>query len=222
MDFSQKVSKHLLMNLRRVQSKYHYSFETVILYPSFPRYSCTNFPPIFSCRKVFLFLQKLLSFVEMTNPDLCFHLRLQATAAANRCAIASKDHKPHDYFAPIAYEFLSEAFLTYEAEISESSAQKKAMTKIIGTLLFCECFDTSDYEALITKTTQYAARLLKKTDQCSMILRSSHLFFKDEVCPLCHYLKIYLCHTYLLYIILVLHSIHTRTLNAYWNVYNEH
>lgn len=54
------------------------------------------------------------------------------------------------------------------------------MIKMIGILLSCECFETTDYEALITKTTQYAARLLKKTDQCSMVLMCSHLFFKNE------------------------------------------
>lgn len=140
--------------------------------------------PVFSkltnCRKIFLFVQKLLSFVEMTNPDLCFSLRLQATTAANRCAIISTEHKDKSDFSPIAYEFMSEAFLTYEAEITDSSAQKNAMIKMIGILLSCECFETTDYEALITKTTQYAARLLKKTDQCSMVLMCSHLFFKNE------------------------------------------
>ena len=126
-------------------------------------------------------MQKLLSFVEMTDPALCFSLRLQAAAAANRCAISSKLYNGNGDLAPITYEFMSEAFLTYESEITDSSAQKNAMVKIMGVLLSCHCFDKTDYEALITKTTQYAARLLKKTDQCSMVLMCSHLFFKDEV-----------------------------------------
>ena len=117
----------------------------------------------------------------MTNPDLCFNLRLQAAAAANRCALASVLYDRQGDLAPIAYEFMTEAFLTYEAEITDSTAQKNAMIKMIGILLSCECFEKTDYEALITKTTQYAARLLKKTDQCSMVLMCSHLFFKHEV-----------------------------------------
>mmetsp|Transcript_3158 Transcript_3158/g.4613 ORF Transcript_3158/g.4613 Transcript_3158/m.4613 type:complete len:1282 (-) Transcript_3158:2285-6130(-) len=141
-------------------------------------------PLVFSkeinCRKIFLFLQKLLSFVEMTNSDLCFNLRLQAAAAANCCALIAEKYDHKSDLAPIAYEFMTEAFLIYEAEITESSAQKNAMVKMIGILLSCDCFERTDYEALITKTTQYAARLLKKTDQCTMVLMCSHLFFKDE------------------------------------------
>ena len=153
-----------------------------------------------------MFVQKLLSFVEMTNPDLCFSLRLQAATAANRCAIMSVEHKDSTDFSPIAYEFMTEAFLTYEAEITDSSAQKNAMIKMIGILLSCECFETTDYEALITKTTQYAARLLKKTDQCSMVLMCSHLFFKDEVSLTCVIntncaLDSYLCFNILLFLL---------------------
>ena len=117
----------------------------------------------------------------MSDPKLCFSLRLYAAVAANNCAIVSSNIDVNNDFAPIAYEFVSEAFLTYESEISDSTAQKNAMTRIIGVLLSCECFDTAAYEALITKTTQYSARLLKKTDQCTMVLLCSHLFFKDEV-----------------------------------------
>ncbi|KAJ0396104.1 hypothetical protein ATCC90586_005304 [Pythium insidiosum] len=35
----------------------------------------------------------------------------------------------------------------------------------------------SNYEVLATKTTQYAAKLLKKTDQVSMVLNCAHLFW---------------------------------------------
>ena len=136
---------------------------------------------LLSCRKIFLFVQKLLSFVEMTSAELCFNLRLQAASAANNCAAISAKYDNRTDLATIAYEFMSEAFLTYEAEITESSAQKAAMMKIIGVLLCCNRFQKSDYETLITKATQNSARLLKKTDQCSMVLMCSHLFFKDEV-----------------------------------------
>ncbi len=118
----------------------------------------------------------------MTSAELCFNLRLKAASAANNCAVASTKFGNDGDFATIAYEFMSEAFLTYEAEITESSAQREAMMKIIGVLLACDNFHRSDYETLITKATQNSARLLKKTDQCSLVLMCSHLFFKDEVC----------------------------------------
>lgn len=51
-----------------------------------------------------------------------------------------------------------------------------------GTLLACQGFDAADYDALATKTAQYAAKLLKKPDQCRMVTLCSHLFWApDEV-----------------------------------------
>ena len=57
-------------------------------------------------------------------------------------------------FSAIAYEFVKEGLLIYECEISDSKAQVRALTNIIGTLLNCRNFPTEDYEALITKTAQ--------------------------------------------------------------------
>jgi vacuolar protein sorting-associated protein 35 len=83
-------------------------------------------------------------------------------------------------FTSIAYDFLTQAFLVYEDKISESSAQIYAITSIVGSLLSCRTFEKSDYEALITKTAQYAAKLLKKPDQCRMVCLCSRLFFVGE------------------------------------------
>jgi len=65
----------------------------------------------------------------------------------------------------------------YECEISESKAQVRCLTAVIGTLLRCKYFPTEDYEALITKVAQYANKLLKKPDQCRMVSMCSHLFW---------------------------------------------
>merc|ERR1712127_155823 len=43
--------------------------------------------------------------------------------------------------------------------------------------LECTTFEKAEYEALITKTVQYAAKLLKKPDQCRMVCLCSRLFY---------------------------------------------
>ena len=48
---------------------------------------------------------------------------------------------------------------------------------MVGTLIQTRRFEESDYDALATKTTQYAAKLLKKPDQCRMVAMASHLFY---------------------------------------------
>lgn len=80
-------------------------------------------------------------------------------------------------FTSIAYDFLTQAFLIYEDKISDSVAQTRAITLIVGSLLSCKSFEKTDYELLITKTAQYAAKLLKKPDQCRMVCLCSRLFY---------------------------------------------
>ena len=76
----------------------------------------------------------------------------------------------------ISYEFIKDAFLLYESEISDSKAQVRSLTAIVGSLLNCRYFTVEDYEALITKAAQYANKLLKKPDQSRMIALCAHLF----------------------------------------------
>ena len=71
---------------------------------------------------------------------------------------------------------MKDAFLLYESEISDSKAQVRCLTAIIGSLLNCKHFSDEDYEALITKAAQYANKLLKKPDQSRMVTLCSHLF----------------------------------------------
>ena len=71
---------------------------------------------------------------------------------------------------------MKDAFLLYEIEISDSKAQVRCLTAVIGTLLNCKNFSDDDYEALITKAAQYANKLLRKPDQSRMVVLCSHLF----------------------------------------------
>jgi vacuolar protein sorting-associated protein 35 len=82
-------------------------------------------------------------------PDLSLRLFLNAAQAADEFA-----------YSAIAYEFFKEALLIYESEVSDSKAQVRALTVIIGTLLSCRHFSTEDYEALITKVAQVVSAIL--------------------------------------------------------------
>ena len=59
---------------------------------------------------------------------------------------------------------MSQAFILYEDELPDSKAQLQALHLMVGTLLQSSGFDAPDYDALATKTTQYAAKLFKKPD----------------------------------------------------------
>ncbi|EED89796.1 predicted protein, partial [Thalassiosira pseudonana CCMP1335] len=138
-----------------------------------------------NCRKILVFLQKSVAILSPNNPELAFKLYLEIAVATDHLAHATLPNfqNASTEFSGIAYDFTTQAFLVYEDEISESKAQIRAITSMVGSLLSCRSFERADYEALITKTAQYAAKLLKKPDQCRMVCVCSRLFYvggKDD------------------------------------------
>mmetsp|Transcript_3333 Transcript_3333/g.3693 ORF Transcript_3333/g.3693 Transcript_3333/m.3693 type:complete len:1210 (-) Transcript_3333:510-4139(-) len=158
----------------------------------------SRFQKQMTCRKLFVFLQKTIALLAPHHPELTLKLYLETAIAADNCAALTLRNNPHLYqtpnathnakqlslqkqkcdFTALSYELVSQAFVLYEDEImSDSKAQQRVITQMVSTLLTCTTFGKSDYEGLITKTTQYAAKLLKKPDQCKMVTLCSHLFF---------------------------------------------
>ena len=135
-----------------------------------------------SCRKVYVFLQKTVAMLARGNPELGLKLYFQIANSADRCALAANmsGSKEGPEFSAVTYEIMAQAFLLYEDEVSDSKAQQRGIVGMVGTLLACRTLELDDYEALITKTAQYAAKLLKKSDQCKMVTLCSHLFFTGE------------------------------------------
>jgi len=133
-----------------------------------------------NCRKLFVFLQETAAMIAQGDPELGFKLYLQIASVADRCAIAAnavgKTEEGSEYSA-IAYEIMAQAFLLYEDEVSDSKAQQRSIVSMVGTLLACRTFEKDDYDALVTKTAQYAAKLLKKADQCKTVMLCAHLFY---------------------------------------------
>lgn len=142
--------------------------------PLFPTFSKNV-----NCRKILVFLQKSVAILSPNNPELAFKLYLEIAVATDHLAHATLPNfqNASTEFSGIAYDFTTQAFLVYEDEISESKAQIRAITSMVGSLLSCRSFERADYEALITKTAQYAAKLLKKPDQCRMVCVCSRLFY---------------------------------------------
>ena len=52
--------------------------------------------------------------------------------------------------------------------------------QIIGTLQMVTVFTDEEYDTLITGTTKYAAKLLKKTDQCRMVAQCAHQYLDAD------------------------------------------
>lgn len=126
--------------------------------------------PQFGSKKVLGMVLEVLTAMATSFGELSLNLFLNAALAADEFN-----------YSAISYEFLKEALLTYESDVTNSKAQARVLNKIVGTLLMCRNLPAEDYEALITKTAQYANKLLRKPDQSRMITLCSHLFWPKAV-----------------------------------------
>lgn len=80
-------------------------------------------------------------------------------------------------YSTIAYEYIVQGFALYEESIEDQKSQQKLLEAFVGTLLSLESLSNEDYERLITRTAQFAAKLFKKQDQCRVVALCAYLFY---------------------------------------------
>jgi vacuolar protein sorting-associated protein 35 len=120
-------------------------------------------------RRIFKFAHDTATALARTQegqPEQSFALFLACANGADRAG-----------FDTIAYEFLTQAFVVYEQEISDSRAQFAALSLLIGTLQQMQSLQDEVYEAVATKCAVHATKLLKKPDQARAVYRCAHLFW---------------------------------------------
>eukprot|EP00300_Choanocystis_sp_HF-7_P036362 c5220_g1_i1.p1 GENE.c5220_g1_i1~~c5220_g1_i1.p1 ORF type:complete len:793 (+),score=232.44 c5220_g1_i1:41-2380(+) len=125
-------------------------------------------------RMLFKFVHETLKVLAPYAPDVSLRLFLQAAHAADLCGAET-----------ISYEFVTQAFSTYEDELgADSKAQGAALHLIIATLQQLHSFNEESRDALMTKCAQYSAKLVKRQDQARAVAKVSHLFWgKNETDP---------------------------------------
>ncbi|KAL3662715.1 hypothetical protein V7S43_012121 [Phytophthora oleae] len=120
-------------------------------------------------REVLQFVHEMVTALASKQDALsvsCVHLFLQCALVADSCA-----------FEAVAYEFITQAFIVYEDQITLAREQWRALELMVASLRATRNLSSANYEVLATKTTQYAARLLKKNEQALMVLNCAHLFW---------------------------------------------
>jgi len=120
-------------------------------------------------KKLFGFIHESISVLTSHYPALALRLFLSAAQTADRLE-----------FEAIAYEFVAQAFIAYEDELSESRAQYAAINLIVAALQTMSNFTQENYDTLVSKATQHCAKLLKKTDQCRAVTNCALLFWTGE------------------------------------------
>ncbi|KIZ01214.1 hypothetical protein MNEG_6746 [Monoraphidium neglectum] len=83
----------------------------------------------------------------------------------------------------LTYEFFEQAFTLYEDAIADSRAKVTALQAIVGTLHRCHSITPDNRDALSQAVAAYAAKLLKRADQCRAACGTSHLWWQDGPAP---------------------------------------
>lgn len=120
-----------------------------------------------AAKKVFQFIHEILTVLAGVDEyqNIALYMFLEAAKACDNFN-----------FESIAYAFISKAFALYE-DTANSKQRVRALQQVIGTLHGCVNFSEENYDTLIKNTSKYAAKLLKKEDQCSLVCQCTHLFW---------------------------------------------
>jgi len=131
-------------------------------------------PPAVSVKKVFQFMHKTNTAMVKEAPEVALQQWLVAGLAADQ---ADRNSESPGAYEPICYEFLTQALICFEEEISESSRQYEGIFTLVGTLTQITCLDGENFDTIAQKIAQHGARLLKKPMQCRAVAACSHLFW---------------------------------------------
>ncbi|XP_043489865.1 vacuolar protein sorting-associated protein 35 isoform X4 [Polistes fuscatus] len=125
------------------------------------------------CQKIFQFCHTTITaLLKAELAELPLRLFLQGAIAIGEIR--------YNNFEIVAYEFISQAFLIYEDEISDSKAQLAAITLIIATFEQMSCFSEENAEPVRNQCALYASKLLRKPDQCRGVATCSHIFWSGK------------------------------------------
>jgi len=136
-------------------------------------------PKKISCRKVFVFIQQTISAFAQSCPDRGIKLYLEAALTSDKIGSGFLEGSDDRIiYGSITFELFSQSFLLYEKYVmADSRIQCRCVTFVIATLLACRSLAKKEYEELIMKTSKFAAKMIKISEQCEMVTRCAHLFY---------------------------------------------
>ena len=116
------------------------------------------------------------------------NLYIDIALAADNMAVIDKDRHNSKALMQIALELMSQGILLHEEDITDSNnlydtplltlgISDVFFVEIIGALIALKTLNDDEYERLITKATQFSAKLVRKPEQCRMVTLCAHLFY---------------------------------------------
>jgi len=120
-----------------------------------------------------LFTQQTIAILAQRKLETGIKLHLEAALLADQFGRISDRAE----YAPIVNEFFSQAFALYEGNPVDSKIQCRLIIAMIGKLVETRSLGKEEYESLIMKTAQFAAKVQNKPQQCEMVSMCAYLFY---------------------------------------------
>lgn len=132
------------------------------------------------CAIASLFPDFVLNF-QHPVPANCQTRPQQLRSAAYQSAACNRfDLSPDCFRCRMRITFMYvQAFTLYEESVADSRQKVTALHAIVGTLHRCYVFNSDNRDALTQSVTSYAAKLLKRADQCRAVCAASHLAWQE-------------------------------------------
>ncbi|PFH36429.1 putative vacuolar sorting protein 35 [Besnoitia besnoiti] len=132
--------------------------------------------PSVSAKKVFQFVHGSCTQLVQCDGQTALRLFLMSAIVADNANL-----RVAGSYEAITYEYLTQALVCYEEEISDSKSQFNLISEFVGSVVgHIHTLEKENHENISAKITQHAAKLLKRPDQCRAILACSHLFWNNE------------------------------------------
>ena len=105
--------------------------------------------------KIFKILAEIINVLQAQFPEQALRLNLQAAQAINNLSSVTE-------LEDQAYEFMSQAYIIFEEEITETEQKVTALNLIVSTLYTLSCFGAENFDTLSANAISYSGKLLKK------------------------------------------------------------
>lgn len=76
---------------------------------------------------------------------------------------------------------MAEALLLYESQISDSAKKQELLIMIINHCMKLSCLSDENYDTLVSNIISYCSKILKKNEQCQILLSCCFLFVNPQV-----------------------------------------
>jgi len=120
----------------------------------------------YSLKKMFKFINQILTAYGSIDPSLCIRMFLDSAMAADECG-----------YGTAVYGFIEAAFELYEDMPGDSKEQQRVMQSFTGTLMQVNSLDQENFDTLRQNTVQFCIGLLKKPFQAQSVARAAYLYW---------------------------------------------